>query len=351
MGWGTKSPSYVLKTYESEENEEKARRLGLSSDLVIMGTANEHYIEPRLEADRIIFRYSERPLKEGFIKFFIPRLTKKYIHNHVRNRKKNIYVLGASAYTSWDFRKMFGSYPDKCYKFAYFPKHIEYGPDELFEKKRKRSEEAGATTILWEGRMIGLKRADLLVKAAARLKIKGYDFRLKLIGDGDRKDSLIALSEKYGLSDIVSFEGFLPPDEARERMANAEIYVMTSNFLEGWGSVIYEALGAGCAVVASHACGATPWLVKPGETGFVFESGNEASLADKLEKLLNDADLRKRLGRNAYDQMHNIWNPQEAADRVIGLANALCAGQDSPYEDGPCSKAEIIKNDWFIDNV
>ena len=79
---------------------------------LLMGTADEYYIEPRLDADKIIFRYSERPLKEGFIKFFIPRLTKKYIHNHVRNRKKNIHVLGASAYTSWDFKKMFGSYPD-----------------------------------------------------------------------------------------------------------------------------------------------------------------------------------------------------------------------------------------------
>ncbi len=351
MGWGTDSPSYVLKTYVSDENEKKARMLADSSDLVIMGTASEHYIEQRLEDGRIIFRYSERPLKEGFIKFFIPRLTKKYIHNHVRNRKKNIHVLGASAYTAWDFKKMFNSYPDKCYKFAYFPKHIGYAPDELFDKKKKIAEDAGAPTILWEGRMIGLKRADLLVKAAARLKIRGYDFRLKLIGDGDRKDSLIALSEKYGLTDMVSFEGFLSPDEARERMAGAQIYVMTSNFLEGWGSVIYEALGAGCAVVASHACGATPWLVKPGETGFVFESGSEASLADKLERLLNDMALCERLGRNAYEQMHTIWNPDVAAKRVIALADALCAGKETPYEDGPCSKAEIIKNDWFIDNT
>ncbi len=351
MGWGTDCPSYVLKTYESEENEQRARQLAILSDLVIMGTADEYYIEPRLIEDKIIFRYSERPLKEGFIKFFIPRLTKKYIHNHVRNRKKNIHVLGASAYTAWDFKKMFGSYPDKCYKFAYFPKHIEYGPEELFEKKERKAEETGATTILWEGRMIGLKRADLLVKAAARLKIRGYDFRLKLIGDGDQKDKLIALAEKYDLTDVVSFEGFLSPDEARERMANAQIYVMTSNFLEGWGSVIYESLGAGCAVVASHACGATPWLVIPEKTGLVFESGSEKSLADKLEMLLKDPGLCRRLGENAYKQMHDTWNPNEAAKRVIGLAEALLSGGETPYEDGPCSKAGIIKNDWFIDNV
>ena len=349
MGWGENCPEYVLKTYESEENEKRAAELGLSSDLIIMGTAPEYYIEKRLDENRIVFRYSERPLKEGFIKFFIPRLTKKYLHLHVRNRKKNIYILGASAYTAYDFKKMFDSYPGKCYKFAYFPKHISYETDELSLRKQKIADAAGAPTILWEGRMIRLKRADLLIKAAAQLRKKGLDFRLRLVGDGDQKKNLINLAEKLGISDITEFEGFLKPDEAREKMADAEIYVMTSNYLEGWGSVIYEACNAGCAVIASHACGATPWLVKHGRTGLVFKSGSVKSLADKLERVLTDEDLRKRLGTSAYEQMSREWNPEEAANRVIGLYEALSAGKDSPYEEGPCSPAEILRNGWFDD--
>lgn len=347
MGWGEDAPDYVLRSYESRENEEKAKQLADSSDLVIMGTAPEYYIEPRLEKNMIIFRYSERPLKEGFIKFFIPRLTKKYLHLHVRNRKKNIYILAASAFTSWDFKKMFDSYPGKCYKFAYFPKHIEYDTDELFANKDRIAKEAGAVTILWEGRMIRLKRADLLIKAAHILREKGYDMRIRMIGDGDEKDKLTALSEKLGLADIISFEGFVSPDEARHKMADAQIYVMTSNFYEGWGSVIYEALNAGCAVVASHACGATPWLVKEDETGLVFASGSAASLAGKLEKLIRDEVFRRDLGMRAYEQMHTVWNPAVAAKRVIGLYEALCAGDATPYTDGPLSAAQIIKNDWY----
>ncbi len=347
MGWGEDTPDYVLRTYESKENEDRAVLLGNTSDLVIMGTAPEHYIEKRLSDGKIVFRYSERPLKEGFIKFFIPRLTKKYLKLHVRNRKKNIHVLAASAFTSWDFKKMFDSYPGRCYKFAYFPKHIMYDTDELFARKKCIEESAGAVTILWEGRMIKLKCADLVIKAVAALSEKGYDMRLKLIGDGEEKDNLVALSKKLGIGDITSFEGFLSPDEARERMANADIYVMTSNRLEGWGSVIYEALNAGCAVVASHACGATPWLVKPGKTGFVFKSGSAKSLADKIERLLKDRGLLLTLGTNAYMQMNKLWNPEVAAERVIALADALSTGKDTPYDDGPCSRAEIIKNDWY----
>ena len=347
MGWGEDCPGYVLKTYESSENEQWARQLGTDSDLVIMGTAPEYFIEPRLAEGKIVFRYSERPLKEGFIKFFIPRLTKKYIHLHVRNRKKNIYILGASAFTSWDFKRMFGSYPGKCYKFAYFPKHLSYDFEKLYEKKRSVSCNAGGVTILWEGRMIKLKRADLLIKAAAVLRSRGYDFRLKLIGDGDEKDALIALSEKLGMSDRVSFEGFLKPDEARERMANAQIYVCTSNHLEGWGSVIYEAENAGCAVVASHLCGATPWLVRDGITGLVYRSGSVESLAGKLERLLKDEGLRHDMGKRAYEQMRDVWNPEVAAERVIGLYEALEAKEPSPYPEGPCSPAQIIENGWF----
>lgn len=350
MGWGEDTPSYVLRSYESSVNDEKARKLGMDSDLVIMGTAPEYFIEPRLEADKIIFRYSERPLKEGFIKFFIPRLTKKYLHLHVRNRKKNIHILGASAFTSLDYRKMFNSYPHKCYKFGYFPKHFEYDLDELFAIKKEIAKQKGSTTILWEGRMLKLKRADLLIKAAKILKDKGYDFNVTLIGDGEEKNNLIKLSSSLGLEDIVTFEGFLKPDEARRRMSEALIYVMTSNFWEGWGSVIYEGLNAACAVVASHACGATPWLVKDKETGLVYKSGSEKKLADKLEVLLKDENEIERLGRAAYANMHKLWNPMVAAKRVIELAEAIEDNKEIPFnDDGPCTVAEYIRNDWFTD--
>ena len=347
MGWGENAPAYVLKSYESDENEKKAVALGIESDLVVFGTAPEYYIEPRLDAGKIIFRYSERPLKEGFIKFFIPRLTKKYLHLHVRNRNKNIHILGASAFTSLDYKKMFNSYPDKCYKFGYFPEHKVYDIDELMELKAQKAKEAGAVTVLWEGRMLKLKRADLVIKAASIVRGRGYDFRVTLVGDGEEKENLIKLTHELGLDDIVSFEGFLKPDEARKKMAEAQVYIMTSNFWEGWGSVIYEGLNAGCAVISSHACGATPWLVRDNETGFVFKSGSEKDLAIKLEECIKSEETRRRLGTAAYEQMHNTWNPEVAAKRVILLAQSIENNDACPFDDGPCSKAEFLKNNWY----
>ena len=270
MGWGENTPDYVLRTYESVKNASIADKLAVSSDLVIMGTAPEDYCEERLKEGKLTFRYSERPLKEGFIKFFIPRLTKKYIRMHIKNRNKNIYVLCASAFTALDFKKMFNSYPDKCYKFGYFPVHKEYDLNELMDKKKKE----GCVTILWLGRMLKLKRPDLIVSAAKNLKDSGYDFKLHMVGEGEMRPVLEDMVKRSGLEDRVTFEDFLSPDKARERMSEYMIYVMTSNKLEGWGSVIYEGLNASCAVVASHICGATPYLIKDKENGLIFKSGD-----------------------------------------------------------------------------
>ena len=347
MGWGEEVPPYVIRTYESKENEDRARLLAIESDLVVMGTAPEYYIKPRLMAGKIIFRYSERPLKEGFIKFFIPRLTKKYIDMHVSNRNKNIHILAASAFTSLDYKKMFNSYPDKCYKFGYFPEHIEYDVKELLMHKEELAKEAGAPTILWEGRMLKLKRADLLINALSILKRRGYDFRATLVGEGEERDNLINLTHSLGLDDKVAFEKFLSPKDARIKMSENQIYVMTSNFWEGWGSVIYEGLNACCGVVASHACGATPFLVKNEETGLVFKSGDAADLADKIEMFLKDKELLKKCQMNAYENMHTLWNPCIAAIRTIRLCEALEDKKECPFANGPLSKAEFVPNNWI----
>ncbi len=356
MGWGENAPSYTIRTYESEEVHKKAMELSISSDVVIMGTAPEIYVEERLKDNKLTFRYSERPLKEGFIKFFIPRLTKKYLHLHVSNRNKNMYVLAASAFTSLDFKKMFNSYKNKCYKFGYFPVHKVYDINELMERKERLSN--GKISILWLGRMLKLKRPDLVIKAAARLKKDGYDFTLHMVGEGEMRPVCEKLVKDLGLENNVTFEDFLSPDDAREKMADYKVYVMTSNKLEGWGSVIYEGLNAGCAVVASHICGATPWLVEDKKCGLVFKSGSVDSLYNKLKYLFDNQKLIKEYGVRAYNKMHDKWNPQNAAKSILQLSKGLLLagadGKDNIYPlkeyeivDGPCSRATDLRNNWY----
>ncbi len=342
MGWQRESPSYVLKTHLSEENRKKAFELAEHSDVVIMGTAPEEFIERRLEEDRLTFRYSERPLKEGRVKVLIPRLALKFYRNHYKNRDKKLYLLAAGAYCADDYRFL-RSYEDKCLKFGYFPQAEEKSFDELVRLKGRNK----TVRILWAGRFLRLKRADLMLYAARKCAEKGYDFQLEFVGDGEEGRAIEALSRNLNLSGRVAFKGYLSPEETRRRMEKANIFCMTSNHLEGWGSVIYEALSAGCAVVASHAAGAAPFLIDQGRTGYIFKSGSVDSLADKLEILLKNRDLTVELGRSAYRNMQQLWNPAVASERLIRYSEALLSGAAISYAKGPLSKCECLNIHWF----
>lgn len=343
MGWGVNSlPAYVISAYESEEKKQLALQLADISDAAIIGSAPEWYIQRRLARNLLTFRYTERPMKEGIIKMFIPRLFLKFYRLHFKNRKKNMYVLGASAYASYDY-SLLHSYKGKCLKFGYFPKGEERSIDELLSLKSKKGEKL---RLLWSGRLLKLKRADLLIEALKGLE-REYDYELKFVAEGDEADRLKALVDRYNLGSNISFTGFVGPDEIRELMAKSDIYIMTSNFLEGWGSVIYEALSEGCAVIASHACGCTPWLVKNDETGLVFKSGSVESLRKCLIRLMSSEELRKKLSKQAHKQMQTLWNPQVAAARIAEFTDKMKVNERIHYEEGPLSDAPILKNGWF----
>ncbi len=344
MGWQVDDiPPYVLKSHESPEAKARAYELALSSDVVIMGTAPEDFIRQRLKEDKLTFRYSERPLKEGRWKIFVPYLAKKLYVNHISNRQKPLYCLCAGAFVASDYRFLMNSYKDKCYKFGYFPFPEIRSIDEIMDAREKRDR----IKILWCGRFIKLKRADLVIKACRILADKGYDFDLELVGNGEEEEHLKELCDSLKLSDRTQFTGYMSPSEVRRKMEEADIYVCTSNKLEGWGSVIYEGLSAGCATVATSVAGATPFLIEDGTTGYVFRSGSEKSLAHKLELCLKDKEHMKDIGRAAYRQMADHWNPREAAARLIEVSGHLIKGESCFMDVGPMSKAGILYEDWY----
>ena len=135
-------------------------------------------------------------------------------------------------------------------------------------------------------------------------------------------------------------------------MEKADIYLFTSDFNEGWGAVLNESMNSGCAVVASHAIGSVPFLIKNGENGLIYENGNQKQLEGKVELLLRDEEFRKKLAVNAYQSIVNVWSADVAAKRFITLCNSLLKGEpvDTLFAEGPCSKATILKNSWISDS-
>ena len=351
MGWEPIRENYVFRTYESNESEKKAKKIAEDAEIVILGSASDNYIIPRLKTKKLTFKYAERFYKTGLTLRNLPHAAAGAWLHHGRFQRYPLYMLCASAYTPAD-AAIFHNYIGRTYKWGYFPEVKRYDVAELMEKKQAAAsvgEEHTRISILWAGRLIGWKHPEAAVQLAASLKEKGYSFRMSMIGNGEMEMQLHDMIREKGLEDCVEMLGAMPPEEVRRHMEKADIYLFTSDFNEGWGAVLNESMNSGCAVVASHAIGSVPFLIKNGENGLIYENGNQLDLEKQVLRLLEDGAFRKKIAENAYETMINLWNAETAAERFLTLTEKLLKNEntDSLFLDGPCSKAAILKNDWY----
>jgi len=133
-------------------------------------------------------------------------------------------------------------------------------------------------SFIFVGRLVPLKRVDLLIQALSLLV--RYDFNLKIVGNGDQFESLKILADAI-LPNRVSWLGILPSDKVMREIESADCLVLPSSY-DGWGAVVSEALLCGTRVICSDACGASIVVNNP-EAGNVFEAGNFREVASLLE--------------------------------------------------------------------
>ncbi len=342
MGWQAELGKLpYLKLYYEEPKV--CAELIMDSDVVVFGgVEDESYIKPRLNAGKIVIRASERLYREGQWKSISPRGRRKKYEDHTRYADKPVYLLCHGAYVASDF-EIVHAYPDKKFVWGYFPQVNTYNIDELFFRKL-HVDAAGEreTRLLWAGRFMKLKHPEYAIKVARFLKKSGVSFHLDMVGGGELEDSMKGLAVRYGLGENVSFHGFLPPQSVRRFMEEADVFMFTSDYLEGWGAVLNEAMNSACAVVAGHGIGAVPFLLKHGENGLVYRTGNYREFQGYVLRLCSDASMRRKLGENAYGTMVGMWNPSNAAHRLLTFSEGLIKGEVNVYDEGLLSRAPII---------
>lgn len=309
------------------------------ADVVIFGSAPRKLILERLRKGKLTFQYSERIFKKKPPFYEMPARTVKYYLE--KGRYHNMYLLCASGFAAADYARTY-TFRNRTYKWGYFPETKHYRIEELLARKDKRK-------ILWAGRLLDWKHPDDAITVAKRLKEDGYDFCMDIAGMGEMDARLQEMVRSGGLSDCVTFLGAVPSHKIRGMMENAGIYLFTSDRYEGWGAVLNESMNSGCAVVASHAIGAVPYLMKHNENGLVYHSGDVDELYNHVKYLLDHTEEQERLGRSAYETIINEWNAEMAASRLIVLSEHLLAGAKQPelFENGLCSKADEMEDDWF----
>lgn len=330
-------PEWCLCAYIPDQRK-YCENLIMQSDAVIIGNTSDDLIFHRLRSGLLTFRAHERWYKKGLPLYKLPRAKLGgYIHH---SRFKGLHLLSASAYTAADAH-IAGCFKNKAYKWGYFPELRTYNNLDCKRRNNKK------LTLLWAGRFVDWKHADDAIWAAKMLKNNGYSFKLKIVGSGDEEEALKKLVYDNKLDDTVEFLGSTFSSQLRNLMEESDIFLFTSDFNEGWGVVLNEAMNSGCAVVASHAAGATPFLIKNKFNGLIYKSGSIEELSNCIENLINNEHLRKQYGLNAYHTILNMWSPENAAKRFIDLTDDLINKRKERFSDGVCSKAPIIKNNWF----
>ncbi len=337
MGWGEENlkEGDFVRSYWEDENG--CQRMIEEADAVIFGGCeDERYIKARLEAGKPVWRYSEPLYKTGRYKFVSPRGLRKKYHDHTRYRKKRVYLLCAGAYVAGDFR-LVGAYGGKRFRYGYFPAFRQQDPKKLMAGKDQASQ--GQLRLLWAARMIDWKHPETALQVAAGLREQGIDFRLDMIGGGALAPEMQERARALGLEGQVAFLGYRSPEETRDYMEKAHIFLATSDRQEGWGAVVNEAMNSGCALIAGKGMGAAPYLVRHGENGYLYDHKNPRQAVELAGKLAKDAAQRRRLGSAAYETVRTLWNSQVAAQRLYACIAAEIAGQELPeYEEGPLSR-------------
>jgi glycosyltransferase involved in cell wall biosynthesis len=121
----------------------------------------------------------------------------------------------------------------------------------------------------------------------------------------------------------VTFLGFVPRPQLVDLYYNADVFAFAPIWDEGFGIPPVEAMAAGVPVVASRS-GAIPELVKDNETGFLVSKNDPRALAERILKLLQDDNLREKMGRAARSWVHENFIWPRVAESMYECYSTLC---------------------------
>lgn len=331
---------YLIKAWKDDASYSEAMRLAKTADVCVFGGVDAmEFQTERLKRGLLSFEMGERWLKKGLKNLLSPRLIKYLWTYHIEGwERKPLYKLCSGVYVVNDQYKL-GTFKGKCYKWGYFTEvPDDHGIHERITAGKNH------VTMMWCSRFIYLKHPELPVLLAQKLKQTRTDFIIDMYGEGVEWKSIKCKIEQMGLEDVVHLHGAVPNEEVLREMRRHDVFLFSSDQNEGWGVVANEAMANGTVLVASNAIGSALYLVKDGENGLLFSSNNVEALYEKATYLLNNPDMIDSLSRAAIDSMRRDWSPRVAAERFLNLALALQKGEETPYLDGPCSKADVIKH-------
>jgi glycosyltransferase involved in cell wall biosynthesis len=220
-------------------------------------------------------------------------------------------IWGIGQFAIDGYREEFGA------ERAYF--NLPYFSDlERFDVSRR--DDKRERTFLFSGSLIERKGVDLVAAAFVRLAHEVPNVRLKIVGEGELRDSLVRTLRT--VSERVEFVGFKDWKELPAEYAAADVLCVPSRY-DGWGLVVPEGLAAGLPVIGTDRMGAALEFVESGRNGWLIRAGDEeALLAAMREAALMSVDEIREMGCRARESVsaHTLRN---GAKRFVDYARQV----------------------------
>lgn len=234
-------------------------------------------------------------------------------HHHHNNNKKYIKTLSKKYYNidylfalteglKQDYMKFLEK--NKHTKVIVVPNMLASFPDKKSDLKKHN--------LITVSRLDYGKRNNELIDIISKLN---NDWRLFIIGDGEEYNNLLLQIEKLNLKDKVILTGYKSKKEIEEFMLESSIFLMAS-VTEGLPMVLLEAMSYGIPCIAYRTDSGVPDIIYNNKNGYVIENRNEIDYIDSLKKLINNEDLRKKMGNESLItskkylpyEIIKIWN-------------------------------------------
>ena len=190
-------------------------------------------------------------------------------------------------------------------------------PTDLFHPSPTKK--AGDTLVIGSAnrRVVPEKGVDLLLQAVTRLK---GNWRLRIAGEGAGQTDLVALAKGLGIEDRVEFVGAVSSCKMPAFLQSLDMLVLASRTLPNWkeqfGRVLVESMACGAVVVGSDS-GEIPHVI--GSAGLVFPEGDVAALAERLQRLMDSAELRNKLSVAGINRARSNYTQAQIAAQTVAV--------------------------------
>ncbi|NUB27683.1 glycosyltransferase family 4 protein [Azospirillum brasilense] len=185
------------------------------------------------------------------------------------------------------------------------------GPETIPERA-----EDGPVRLLFLGRLIKLKGIDVLLDALASEACRSRSWQLTIAGDGDL-ETYRAQAKALGQEERVRFTGWLDQTGCRKELVQTHVLVQPSMF-EGLPMSVLEAMANGLTIVATPV-GSVGDAIADEETGLLVPPGDRTALAEALARVIDDAELRRRLGQGARRRFERQFDIAVYRERIVEI--------------------------------